>query len=333
MKTYINEIKENESVDSFFLVKEKSSGVTKTGNPYLKLKLGDRTGEIEGRIWTNVETFVESFEKDDFVHVKGKGVSFQEHLQLNITHIERVGEETILISDFFPMSEKDIEGMFQSLIEISQQIKNPHLSQILQLFWEDKPFIERFKMAPASKWLHHSYLGGLLEHTLSVTQLVIKNAYHYSGFNLDLLLTASILHDLGKVDELSYHRSFDYSDEGRLLGHIILGIDRVEDKIRQLPHFPKDLSTLLKHLLISHHGQYLWGSPKRPMTLEAVMLHYLDDMDAKINGIQQFLKKKTSDGSRWSSYHRIFEQYFYTPTFWEQEKLSDNKGEFEFEEE
>ncbi len=332
MKTYINEIKENDNVESFFLVKEKSSGVTKTGNPYLKLKLGDRTGEIEGRIWTNVEILLESFEKDDFVNVKGKGGSFQEHLQLNITYIERLNEEAILLSDFFPMSEKDIEGMFQSLIEISQQIKNPHLSQILQLFWEDKPFIERFKMAPASKWLHHSYLGGLLEHTLSVTQLVIKNTFHYSGLDLDLLLTASMLHDLGKVDEISYHRSFDYSDEGRLLGHIILGIERVENKIRQLPNFPKDLSTLLKHLLLSHHGQYIWGSPKRPMTLEAVMLHYLDDMDAKINGIQQFLKKQTSDGSRWSTYHRLFEQYFYTPTFYENEKLSDNKGKFEFEE-
>ena len=323
MKTYINEIKENDPVDSLFLVKEKSSAITKTGNTYLKLKLVDRSGEIEGRIWTSAENFAESFEKDGFVHVMGKAVSFQERLQVNITSIESMREEEILFSDFFPMTEKDIDGMFQSLLEISRQIKNTHLSQLLQLFWEDASFIELFKMAPASKWLHHNYLGGLLEHTLSVVHLVLKIASHYDGLNMDLLLTAAIFHDLGKVDELSYHRSFDYSDEGRLLGHIILGIERVDEKIRQLPDFPKDLSTLLKHFLLSHHGQYNWGSPKRPMTLEAVMLHFLDDMDAKINGIQQFIKKDVPEGSRWSTYHRTFEQYFYVPLPREQTELPD----------
>ena len=333
MKIYINEIKENDNVDSFFLVKEKSSGITKTGNTYLKLKLVDRSGEIEGRIWTLAENLAESFEKDDFVHVTGKPVSFQEHLQLNITHIKRVREEEILFSDFFPVTEKDIDEMFQSLLEVSRQIKNPHLSRLLQLFWEDESFTRLFKMAPASKWLHHNYLGGLLEHTLSLSQLALINASHYDGLNLDLLLTASILHDLGKVDELSYHRSFDYSDEGRLLGHIVLGIERVEDKIRQLPDFPKDLSTLLKHFLLSHHGQYNWGSPKKPMTLEAMMLHFLDDMDAKINGIQQFIKKQVPEGSRWSAYHRTFEQYFYVPRFWEQMELPDKIDKNELEEE
>jgi 3'-5' exoribonuclease len=324
MKTYLNEIKENDSVDSLFLVKEKSSAVTKTGNVYLKLKLVDRSGEIEGRIWNSVENFAPSFEKDDFVHVMGKAVSFQERLQLNITFIEGVGEDEILFSDFFPMTENNIDEMFQSLLEISQQIKNPHLSQLLQRFWEDESFIKLFKMAPASKWLHHNYLGGLLQHTLSLARLVLKVASHYQGLNIDLLLTASIFHDLGKVDELSYHRSFDYSDEGRLLGHIILGIERIEDKIRQLPEFPKDLSTLLKHFLLSHHGQYIWGSPKKPMTLEAVMLHFLDDMDAKVNGIQHFIKKEVPEGARWSAYHRAFEQYFYVPSVGEYVEITDN---------
>jgi 3'-5' exoribonuclease len=333
MKTYINEIKENDHVDSLFLVKEKSSAATKTGNAYLKLKLVDRSGEIEGRIWTSVENFAGCFEKDGLVHVTGKAVSFQERLQLNITHIESVREEEILFSDFFPMTEKDIEEMFQSLLEISRQIQNPHLSQLLQLFWEDESFIRLFKMAPASKWLHHNYLGGLLEHTLSLAQLVLKIASHYQGLNMDLLLTASIFHDLGKVDELSYHRSFDYSDEGRLLGHIILGIERVENKIRQLPDFPKELSTLLKHFLLSHHGQYVWGSPKKPMTLEAVMLHFLDDMDAKINGIQQFIKKEVPEGSRWSAYHRMFEQYFYVPNASGNMELPDKIGKDVLEDE
>jgi 3'-5' exoribonuclease len=324
MKTYMGEFKENDQVDSLFLVKEKSSAVTKTGNVYLKLKLVDRSGEIEGRIWTSVENFAPSSEKDDFVHVMGKAVSFQERLQLNITLIESVKEEEIFFSDFFPMTEKNIDEMFQSLLEISQQIKNPHLFQLLQLFWADESFVKLFKMAPASKWVHHNYLGGLLEHTLSLAQLVLRIASHYQGLDTDLLLTASIFHDLGKVDELSYHRSFDYSDDGRLLGHIILGIERVEDKIRQLPEFPKDLSTLIKHFLLSHHGQYIWGSPKKPMTLEAVMLHFLDDMDAKVNGIQQFIKKEVPEGARWSAYHRAFEQYFYVPGALGQAELPDN---------
>lgn len=314
MKIFINEIKENDAVDSLFLVREKSLGLTKSGNAYLKLLLVDRTGEMEGRIWTSVDLLSGSFEKDDFVQVKGKAVSFQDHLQLNITHIERMQEEEILLSDFFPTTEKDIEAMFRTLTEAGQQVKDPHLNQLLHLFWEDESFVEKFKSAPASTHLHHTYIGGLLEHTLSLTQLVLMNAGHYGGLNLDLLITASILHDLGKVDELSYYRSFDYSDEGRLLGHIILGMERLEDKIRQLRDFPKDLAIQLKHLLISHHGQYQWGSPRKPMTLEAILLHFLDNLDAKLQGVQQFFKKQVPEGSRLSRYHPFFEQYFYLPS-------------------
>lgn len=333
MKTYVNEIKENDHVESSFLVKEKSSGITKTGSTYLKLKLVDRSGDIEGRVWTSAESVAQSFAKDDFVRVTGRAVSFQEHLQLNIVSIEKIGEEEILFPDFFPMTEKDIEEMFQSLLEVSREIKNPHLSRLLQLIWEDESFVKLFKIAPASKSLHHNYLGGLLEHTLSLAHLVLKNVSHYSGLNLDLLLTGSILHDIGKVDELSYRRSFDYSDQGRLLGHIILGLERVDDKVRQLPDFPEDLSMLLRHLLLSHHGQYIWGSPKRPMTLEAVMLHFLDDMDAKITGVQQFIRKEVPEGSKWSGYHRIFEQNFYVPPVWGQMELIDKTGENGSEEE
>src|SRR3989304_1991862 len=240
MKIYISDIKENENVGSLFLVKEKSSGITRTGNTYLKLKLGDRSGEMEGRIWTSADLSSESFQKDDFIRIKGKAVSFQDHLQLNVNTVERVGEEEIVLADFFPMTGKNIDGMFRSLIEVSHQVKNQHLSQLLRLFWEDEIFCERFKKAPASKRLHHTYLGGLLEHTLSISQLALSNGHRYEGLNLDLLVTGSILHDLGKIDELSYNRSFDYSDEGKLLGHIILGLEGLEAKIRQLNTFPKD---------------------------------------------------------------------------------------------
>ena len=239
MKTYASQIKENENVDSLFLVKEKVSGITKTGNPYLKLKLGDRSGEMEGRIWTSAETFAESFQRDDFVRVKGRAVFFQDRLQLNIAQIERVEEEKVILSDFFPSTGKDVDAMSESLCELSREVKNPYLKKLLALFWDDAAFVEGFKKAPASKQLHHSYLGGLLEHTLSVTQLVQKNVLHYEGVDVDLLMTGAMLHDLGKVYELSYRRSFDYSDQGRLLGHILIGIEKVEEKIRQIPDFPR----------------------------------------------------------------------------------------------
>ena len=331
MKMFIHEIKENENVDSSFLVKEKTSGLAKTGNAFLKLKLGDRSGEIEGRIWTSADAFAQSFERDDFVRVRGKAVSFQERLQINIAHIERMGEEEIDASDFFRKTERDVEEMLKSLVDIAEQVKTPCLNRLLHLFWEDGAFVDRFKTAPASKSVHHSYLGGLLEHTLSLAQLVSRNAGHYQGLNQDLLLAGSILHDLGKIDELSYRRSIDYSDEGRLLGHIILGLEKIEDKIRQIPDFPRDLAMVVKHLILSHHGQDIWGSPKKPMTLEAVMLHYLDDLDAKINGIQQFLKDHLPEGAKWSAYHRIFEQSFYAPTPWEPLELPDKIAKTELE--
>jgi len=311
MKTFIQEIKENDAVDSIFLVKEKSSGVTRTGNPYLKLKLADRSGEMEARIWTSVETSAEAFDRDDFVRIRGKAVSYLEHVQLNVTQVERAEEKGIALEDFLPTTDKDIDEMLHSLIQISGRMGNPDLRRLLALFWGDKAFVEQFKRAPASKKIHHAFIGGLLEHTLSLTELVLKNASHYKGLNRDLLTAGAILHDLGKVEELSYNRSFDYSDQGRLLGHIILGLEKVEEKIRQLPEFPGDLSILLKHLILSHHGQYIYGSPKKPMTLEAVMLHYLDDMDAKINGIQGFLEAQSPEGSGWSAYHPAFEQSYY----------------------
>lgn len=311
MKTFIDEIKENDGVDSIFLVKDKTTAITRTGSPYLKLRLLDRSGEIEGRIWSAVESCGESFQKDEFVRIRGKAVSYLDRLQLNINQIERVDEKEIQIEDFFPTTRKNVDEMFEALRAISDRVSQPHLRRLLSLFWEDEAFVERFKKAPASKQIHHACLGGLLEHTLSVAELVLKVAPHYEGLNLDLLITGTILHDLGKIEELSYSRSFDYTDRGKLLGHIVLGVERVEEKIRQVSGFPEDLGTLLKHLLLSHHGQYLYGSPKKPMILEAVMLHYLDDMDAKISGIQTFLGGPENHLSGWSAYHPIFEQSYY----------------------
>jgi 3'-5' exoribonuclease len=319
MKTLVSDLKENDAVDTCFLVKEKASAITKTGSPYLKLRLVDRSGEIEGRLWNGVDQLTGVFEKDDFVRVKGKGVSYQDRLQLNVTHLRRAGEEEIDLADYFAMAETDPEEMFQSLLGICAGIRNPWLSRLLTLLWEDSDFVARFKRAPAAKELHHTFLGGLLEHTLSVARLVLQNGNHYPGLNLDLLLAGAILHDIGKVDELSYRRSFDYTEPGRLLGHIVLGLERVDASIRRIDGFPEDLALLLKHLLVSHHGQTLWGSPKKPMILEGVMLHYLDDLDAKMNGIRQFLRAQVPAGAGWSPFHRMYDQFFYLPPVSESE--------------
>jgi 3'-5' exoribonuclease len=180
----------------------------------------------------------------------------------------------------------------------------------MTLFWQDDGFVDRFKLAPAAKKMHHAYLGGLLEHTLSLALLAERVVDHYGGIDRDLLLTGVMLHDIGKVKEFEYERSIEYSDEGRLISHIVIGIDMIEKKINQIEAFPEKASILLKHLIVSHHGSRELGSPQPPMTLEAVMLHYLDEIDSKVNGIREFMESNGTDGD-WTPYHKLLERYFY----------------------
>jgi 3'-5' exoribonuclease len=308
--TFIKDIRENDQVDGVFWVKEKSMPISRSGAPYLRVRLADRTGEIEARVWDGVEAFADLFTRDDFIRIKAQATSYQDRVQLNIKSIKKEAEANVSLEDFLLSSARDPDEMLAELVAISQGIENHFLKQLVMAFLEDDEFTKLFKQAPGAKRLHHSFLGGLLEHTLSVVQLIEKLKGYYEGINHDLLLAGGVLHDIGKVHELSYERSFDYTDAGRLIGHIVIGVEMVDKEINKIEGFPTELSMLMKHLLLSHHGQYEWGSPTRPMTLEAQMLHHLDDLDAKVNGIREFMAK-VEQGTRWTDYHRMFERFFY----------------------
>jgi 3'-5' exoribonuclease len=312
-KIFSNQLRKGQTVESIFLVKEKAMTKTKAGNPYLSLRLADRTGEVEGRIWDNAPDFASLFEKDDFVKVRAEVDEFQGVPQLRISKLKKCAEGEFRLEDFLPKTSKDIEAMFTELKTIAAGVRQPFLKKLLEAFFRDEQWAKKFKMAPAAKAVHHVFLGGLLEHTLSIVHLVLLLGPRYKGIDQDLLLTGAIFHDMGKITELSFERTFDYTDPGRLLGHIILTVEMIDEKIRTIPDFPKDLSLLLKHLILSHHGEYQFGSPKLPMTLEALLLHHIDDLDAKMNAFLSWIEKEKEGPSRWTSYHKLFERFLFKP--------------------
>ena len=312
-RVFISQFRKGQSVEGFFLAKEKTVSKTKTGNLYLSLRLADRMGEIEGRVWEKVSDFGSLFEKDDVIKVQGEVDEFQGILQLRVSRLRKAAPGEINLTDFLPKSASDVESMLSEVKGMAGSVRNPHLRGLLQSFLADEEFVKKFKTAPAAKAMHHVYIGGLLEHTLSVLRLIRLVAPQYPTLDADLLLAGGFLHDIGKVDELAYERSFDYTDTGRLLGHITLTVEKVDEKIRSLPDFPESLALLLKHLILSHHGEYIFGSPKRPKTLEALLLHHLDDLDAKINAFMSWIEKEKESPSRWTSYHKLFDRFILKP--------------------
>ncbi|MCX8011655.1 MAG: HD domain-containing protein [Desulfobacterota bacterium] len=312
---FISGINKNSEVEGIFLVKEKHMGVTKGGVPYLSLKLMDRTGEINARVWEEAVYYDQIFGQDDFIMVSGYASIYQGGMQLVITNLRKCPEEEIDLEDFLPASPFPIEAMLSELQLIIEDIKDKYLRELLRLFFADKEFLRLFSTAPAAKILHHGYLGGLLEHSLSLARLARMVADNYDDINRDLLLTGAILHDIGKVYEISFQRTFDYTDEGRLLGHIMIGAEMVEKRIDKITGFPLELRMVIKHMILSHHGDYIYGSPKRPKTVEALILYYLDDLDAKVNGFQQFLSKSKTQQSRWSEFHKFFDRFLFKNSY------------------
>ena len=312
-KIFIGELKKGQAVESTFLVRDKVLTKTKSGNPYLALRLADRTGEIDGRVWDSATDFLPLFEPDDFIRVRAEVDEFQGTLQLRILKLRKCPEEEIQLDEFLPKTPRNMEEMLAELKKISSQIHPPFLHKLLEAFFADEDFVKKFKLAPAAKAVHHVYLGGLLEHTLSVVELILLVGPRYQGMNQDLLIAGAILHDIGKISELSFDRSFDYTDPGRLLGHITLTVEMIDEKIRAIPEFPQDLSLRLKHIILSHHGEYAFGSPKRPKTLEALLLHQLDDLDAKMNGFLAWIEKEKDSPSRWTTYHKLFDRFILKP--------------------
>lgn len=310
-KIFVEQIRERDWIDSPFLVRDKIMAMAKNGKPYMTLKLVDRTGEVEGRLWDRVDEFNERFGKDDFVRVQGKSSVYLGKMQLIIQDLARLADDAVELADYLPVATRSTEELVAELRARVDSLADPHLRGLLEAFLADAAFLQRYATAPAAKTMHHVYLGGLLEHSLAVADLADDVSRRYPGIQRDLLVVGALLHDIGKVAELCYERSFDYTDEGKLIGHIVMGVEMVEEKVRQLPDFPRSLATLVKHLLLSHHGQYEFGSPKRPKTLEAVILNFLDDLDSKINGVRSHIERDPDNGSGWTSYHRLYDRYFF----------------------
>jgi len=308
---FVDQIQERDWVDAPFLVRSKIMGMAKNGKPYLTLKLMDRTGEVEGRIWDNVDQVAAGFERDDFVRVAAKASVYMGKMQLVIQELDRLDAVHIDLADFLPVSSRDGVEMLAELRQLVAGLSDPHLRGLMQAFLDDDEFLRHYCQAPAAKAMHHAYLGGLLEHSLAVAALAQDISCRYPDLNRDLLVVGALLHDVGKVAELRYERSFEYTDAGKLLGHIMLGVEMVDAKLRTLADFPAGLAMLVKHLLLSHHGQYEYGSPKRPKTLEAVILNFIDDLDSKINGVRTHIDREPDNESTWTQYHRLYDRYFF----------------------
>ena len=310
-KKCVADIKDRDLVDAVFLVREKILAMAKNGKPYLTLKLMDKSGEVDAKVWDNADEVGSLFDKNDFLAVRAKASVYLGKMQLILSELKRVPEEEIELADFLPETERDINAMVEELQVLLASLKDPDLERLLRAFFDDPQLLAQFRVAPAAKGMHHVYLGGLLEHSLAVAKLVDATTPLYQGLNRDLLIAGALLHDIGKVREMTYMRSFDYSDEGKLIGHITIGVEMLQERISALPGFPVELGMLLKHMLLSHHGQYEYGSPKRPKTMEATILNYLDDLDSKINGIRTHIRKEPDNPSRWTSYHRLYDRYFF----------------------
>ncbi|MEA5113579.1 MAG: HD domain-containing protein [Geobacteraceae bacterium] len=310
-KVFVNDIRDKSRVESAFLVKEKIESLARNGKPYLTLYMMDKSGEIEGRVWENVETIGARFEKNDFIFITAKATVYLGKMQLIIAELSRIPDDKVNLPDFLPAGERNSDEMLDELASVVESCRDADLRRLLEAFFTDADFLDLYSTAPAAKGMHHVYLGGLLEHSLAVARLVDLITPVYPGLNRDLLVAGALLHDVGKVREMTYLRSFDYTDEGKLLGHISIGVEMVHEKISRIRDFPEELSMLLKHMILAHHGQYEYGSPKRPKTIEATVLNYLDDLDSKINGIRTHMRKETASQARWTAYHRLYDRYFY----------------------
>src|SRR6266436_1819825 len=294
---------ENKTITSSFVVASKQVKAKKNGEPYLALTLADRTGQIEAKMWDNVEEFIAVFEQDDFLKVKGLINRYKNRFQLTIHKLRRMEEAEIDFTDYLPKTTKDIGELWRTLTEFVATFENSHLKALVELFLSDPEIAERYRTAPAAKTLHHAYIGGLLDHVVSLFRSCDLVSRNYPQINRDLLLTGAFLHDIGKIHELTYSRSFSYTSRGQLLGHMIIELEMLQAKIANIPGFPDEMKTLLEHLIISHHGHYEFGSPKLPMFPEALLLHYLDDLDSKMESMRAHFEREAENDSNWTSYN------------------------------
>jgi 3'-5' exoribonuclease len=309
-KRFIADIKAGDMVDDVFVLAEKAMSQKRDGNNFLNVIISDKTGDLKGVVWDNVDQIAGAVTSGDFVSIRGTVTEYRGTLQLVVKTMDLCPREAVNPKDFLPATSRDIDGMFQRLVKITTSLTTPYLKTLFDAFWKDEEFVRKFKTAPAAKKMHHAYIGGLLEHTLSMTSLADKVAGHYSGIDRDLLVAGAVLHDIGKTDEFEYQFKIDYTDEGRLLSHIVIGLKMIDEKLSEIEDVPEDQIFLLKHMMVSHHGTREFGSPEPPKTIEAVLLNYIDEIDSKVNGIRDFMASEDPNET-WTSYHRLLERHFY----------------------
>jgi len=310
-KIFIKDITEDQAaINDYFVVVKKGTYTTKTNSKYMSVSLRDKSGIIEAKIWERVDELNGLFEKNDIVFVKSRPRLYQEKIQLNVTDMRKVDEELPfeMIRAFFPASEVSEDALREEYFRITAEFKNPSIAVLFAALNEKKEMLVKFFFYPASIGVHHIYIGGLLEHSLSMARIA-RQAVQVVGGNLDIILAGCLLHDIGKIEEIDVKRGFKYTDRGRLLGHIALGVTILDGLLREVS-VPAHIADALSHIIVSHHGVEEWGSPKKPMFIEALVVHYLDNLDAKVMGVKEHMKENMED-ERWTEYHRLYESRFY----------------------
>lgn len=303
---YIKDYNDGDRVFDIYLCKHKTSAVTKNGKPYENLILQDKTGTLDAKVWDPNNPGIGEFDVLDYIEVYGDITSFQGALQVNVKRIRKCQEGEYTPADYLPVSKFDIEEMYEELLGYINGIENQYLKRLLQMFFvEDQDFIKAFKQSSAAKTVHHGFVGGLLQHTLSVARLCDYYCGAYPMLKRDLLISAAICHDIGKTREISLFPQNDYTDEGQFLGHIVIGTEMLAEKISKIEGFPIILASELKHCILSHHGEYEFGSPKKPAIMEAVALNFADNTDAKMQTFTEILENTTETG--WLGFNRLFE--------------------------
>jgi uncharacterized domain HDIG len=309
-KTFVSDLTSEQTITGFFLVSAKELRNTKEGKPYLRLELCDRSGTVEARMWTKFEVVAQEVAREDIVKVEARVELYRDRTQLALIQLRKARPEEIELADYLPHTKQDVEKMWAELLAYGLSITNVWLQTLVLSILNDPSVAQRFKKAPAAKVMHHAYLGGLLEHVVGLCGLARQVAAHYQPeLDVDLLLTGAILHDVGKLEELCYERAIGYTTHGQLLGHIVMEVETVSKAIDKIDGFPPELKTVVQHLLISHHGEYEFGSPKLPMIREALVFHYLDDLDSKMAAARTALAGESGD-EEWSSYSGALQRKF-----------------------
>jgi 3'-5' exoribonuclease len=318
-RRFVQQMADGDTIEEIYLISDKQLRANRNGNLYLQVELRDRTGSISARLWNAGEHVFRSFEVGDFVQIKGKVQLFQGSLQIILNQIDRIESEKVDLGDFLPHTEQDVSKLLERLRGFLLRLGNPHLRALAECFLMDDEFLRGFCRAPAGVRNHHAYLGGLLEHVVTLLDAADRILPLYPELDRDLLLVGIFLHDVGKVRELSYQRIFGYTDEGQLIGHLVIGVEMVNDKAAKVPDltgepFPPELLLRLKHMIVSHHGTYEFGSPKLPMTPEAIALHYLDNLDAKVHSFTRDIREDRNEASAWTPFNQSLQRRLFKGT-------------------